>query len=285
MSAPSPVGVDDDFASGEAGITLWPADDELAGGIDKIFSLVGEHVGWEDLLDDFLDAEVFDGGVIDSVSVLGGDDDVDDAGGLAINVFDGDLGFGIGAEPWGFFAVFAKLGEFAAEAVGEHDGRWHELVGLVTGVSEHDSLVACALLFGFFAFGSGGIDSLGDVGRLDGEEIINEDLVGVEDVIVVCISDATDSLADDAFDVDGGADGLLTDLRDGDFATNNDLIRFHEGLASNTAGLVNLEAGVKNGVRDGVTYFVRMAFADRFGGKNKAFAHRRRCLHHRIAMR
>ena len=34
MGAPAAVGVDDDFAAGEAGVALGAADDEEAGGLD-----------------------------------------------------------------------------------------------------------------------------------------------------------------------------------------------------------------------------------------------------------
>ena len=75
-------------------------------------------------LQDFLDDEVLDFLVLDVGGVLGGDNDVDDADGLAVFVLDRDLGFGIGAEP-GDFAGLADAVELAAKAMGKHDRRGH----------------------------------------------------------------------------------------------------------------------------------------------------------------
>jgi hypothetical protein len=99
----------------------------------------------QDLLDDLLDAELLDLGVAHVSSVLGGDDDVHDAGRLAIDVFDGDLGLGVRAQPLGKLASLADAGQLTAEAVGEHDRRGHELGRFIAGVTKHDALVASAL--------------------------------------------------------------------------------------------------------------------------------------------
>jgi hypothetical protein len=74
--------------------------------------------------------------------------------------------------------------------VGEHDWSWHELGGFVAGVTEHDALVTGALFAMFFAFSFSGVDTLGDVGALDGEVVVDEDLVGVEDIVGVGVADA-----------------------------------------------------------------------------------------------
>ena len=44
VTAHTAVGVDDDLATGETGVTLRTADDEIAGGVDEILGLLGEHV-------------------------------------------------------------------------------------------------------------------------------------------------------------------------------------------------------------------------------------------------
>jgi hypothetical protein len=86
-----------------------------------------------------------------------------------------------------------------------------------------------------------GVHALGDVGALDGEVVVDEDLVGVEDVVVVHVADAADGVADDLADVDdlvdglGGAELLVLELRDGDFTTDDDDIALHEGLAGDAA--------------------------------------------------
>ncbi len=281
VTAHAAVAVDDDFTTGQAAIALRTADDEFAGGIDEALGFLGEHVLRKDLLDDLLDAEFFDHRVLLLVShtggrclVLGGDDDVDDAGGLAVDVFHGDLAFRVRAQPFGEFACFADAGEFAAEAVGEHDGSWHELGGFVAGVTEHDALVTGALFAMFFAFSFSGVDTLGDVGALDGEVVVDEDLVGVEDVVGVGVADAADGIADDLADVDdfvdglGGAEFFVLKFGDSDFTADDDDVAFHEGFASDAAFEVDGEAGVEDGVGDGIGDFVRMAFADGFGRKD-----------------
>ena len=274
VTAHAAVAVDDDFTAGEARVTLRTADDEFAGGVDEVLGVLGQHVLRQDLLDDLLNAEFFDLGMADVGGVLGGDDDVDDAGGLAVDVFDGDLAFRVRAEPFGEFAGFADAGEFAAEAVGEHDGSWHELGGFVAGVTEHDALVTGALFAMFFAFSFGGVDTLGDVGALDGEVVVDEDLVGVEDVVGVGVADATDGVANDLADVDdfvdglGGAEFFVLKFWDGDFTADDDDVAFHEGFAGDAAFEVDGQAGVEDGVGDGIGDFVRMAFADGFGRKD-----------------
>ena len=102
VTAHAAVGVDDDFPPGQTGIALGSADDEITGGVNEEFGGFGQHALRQDFFDDFLDAEFLDLGVGFAGGVLGGDDDVDDAGGFAIDVFHRDLGLGIGAKPWGF---------------------------------------------------------------------------------------------------------------------------------------------------------------------------------------
>ncbi len=84
MGTPATVGVDDDLAAGETGVTLGTADDEASRGLDVVDGVVVEQVGGDDLLDDLLHdlgAEVLGG---DLLGVLGGDDDgVDTEGTVA----------------------------------------------------------------------------------------------------------------------------------------------------------------------------------------------------------
>src|SRR5271156_4203798 len=77
------------------------------------------------------------------------------AGGAAVNVFDGDLGFSVGAEEIDY-VLFANFGELVREAVRELDGHGHQLGSFVAGVAEHQALVASAA----------GVYAHGDVWRL-----------------------------------------------------------------------------------------------------------------------
>jgi hypothetical protein len=212
-------------------------------------------------------------------SVLRGDDDVHDAGGLAIDVFDGNLGLGVRTQPLGELASLADTSQLTAEAVGEHDRRGHELGGFIAGITKHDALVTGALFAVLLAFGFCGIHALGDVGALDGEVVVDEDLVGVEDVVHIRVADATDGVTDDLADVDDFVDGLggtvllVLKFGDRDFTADNDDVALHEGLAGDAALRVHFEAGVEDGVGDGVGNFVRMAFADGLGREDVAAGH------------
>ncbi len=171
--------------------------------------------------------------------VLGGDDDVGDADDLEPVVFHGDLAFCIGPQPV-HHAAFPDGGEGATEAVGEHDGSGHEFRGFGACVPEHDALIPGALFGGVFSFGGDGVDALGDVGGLAGDKIGDEHLVGVEDIIVVDVSDVADGLANDG--------GVVEVCACGDFASDDDDIAFCVGFAGDAGGGVDCEAGVEDGV-------------------------------------
>ena len=76
-------------------------------------------------------------------------------------------------------------------------------------------------------------------------------------------------IADHFADVDhiidrlGGAFFLILKFRDSDFTADHHDVAFHERFASNAAGWINLEAGIKDGIGNGVRNFIWMAFANR----------------------
>jgi hypothetical protein len=200
--------------------------------------------------------------------VLGRNHHVDDAGRLVVDVFDRNLRLRIRAQPLGQLASLADAGEFAAETVGEHDGRRHQLRRLVAGVAEHDALIAGSLFLVLLAGRALGIHPLGDVRALDGQVVRDENLVGVEDVVAVRVADPPHGIADDLADVNhlvdrlGGAFLQVLQLGNGDFPANHDHVALHEGFAGHAALGIVSQAGVEDGVRNGVGNFVRMAFAD-----------------------
>jgi len=279
VTAHAAVAIDDDFTTGEAAVALRTADDEFAGRVDEILGVLGEHVLRKDLLDDLLDAELLDLGVAHVSGVLGGDDDVHDAGGLAIDVFDGDLGLGVRAQPLGELAGFADLCQLTAEAVGEHDRRRHELGRFIASITKHDALVASALFGVLLAFCLLGVHTLSDVGALDGEVVVDEDLVGVENVVHIDVADATDGFANDLTDIDdfvdglGGAELFVLELRNGDLTPDDNDIALHESFAGHAALEVDLEASIEDGVRNSVGNFVGMALADGLGREDIGVRH------------
>ena len=138
----------------------------------------GEH-----LADHLLDAEFLDLAVLHIGGVLGGDDDVRDADWFVLFVNDGDLRLGVGAEPRAR-AALANAGEFTPKTVCEHDRRRHELRGLVASKTKHQALIArplfqaCPLPSAFRL-----IDALRNVRRLIGNDVGDENLVGVKDIV------------------------------------------------------------------------------------------------------
>jgi len=58
VTAHAAVAVDDDFATGQAGIALRTADDEATCGVDEKLSLLVEQMSGQHLLDDFLGDEI-----------------------------------------------------------------------------------------------------------------------------------------------------------------------------------------------------------------------------------
>ena len=209
-------------------------DDEVAGGVDEVFGLLGEHVFRQHFFDDLLDAEFFDLGVLHIGRVLSGNHDIDDAGRTTIDILNRHLRLGIRTQPLDL-ADLADARELAAEAVRVHDRRRHELRRFIASVTKHDALVARTLLGSLFAVRLLGIHTLRDVIGLGGEVIVDEQRVGVEDIVVVGVTNAGDRIADDLLKVDHRANGLFADLRNGDLTTDHDHIALHKGFAGHAA--------------------------------------------------
>ena len=88
------------------------------------------------------------------------DDDLGDAGRLAVLVAHGHLALGVGPEH-GLLAGVPRLRDQAQDLVAVVDRRRHQLGRVLAGVAEHDALVA-----GAFILVAAAVDALGDVGRL-----------------------------------------------------------------------------------------------------------------------
>ena len=108
-----------------------------------------------------------------------------------------DLRLRVGTQPVGF-AALADARELAAEAMREHDRRRHQLRRFVAGVTEHQALVARALLgvsscpSAFFASTPCAMS-----GRLRGDDVLMKILVGVKNVVVVHVADLAHGIAHD----------------------------------------------------------------------------------------
>jgi len=261
----SAVGIDDDFATGQAAIPFGSPDDEATGGVHEEFGAVIEHPFGENFADELFDNELLDLAMGDVVAVLSGNHDRGDAEGFVLTVLNGDLGFGVGAEP-GDFTRFTNSAEFSSEVVGEHDGGGHEFWGFAASEAEHEALIARALLGGFLTRNAAGIDPLGDIGALAREGVHDVDAVSVKNVFRVGIADGADGGANDSIVVQFGAGG--------DFTCDDDEVGFYEGFASDATVRVLGEAGIEHRIGDSVADFVGMAFADRLRRKDKVAFHK-----------
>lgn len=241
VGSPTTVGVDDDLAASETGITLGSTDDEQTRGLDVVHGLLVKVLGGDDTLDDLLEdllAELLGGDVL---GVLGrhndGVDTERDDGTVVVGVLNGDLGLGVGTEP-GELAAVTGLLHGAVELVGEEEGQGQELRGLVGGISEHDTLVTGTEVLKSLVV----VKTLGNVGRLllNGDEHVASLVVEALGRVIV------------ANVLDGVTDGLLvveTGLC-GDLAEDHDHTGLGGSLASNLGERVLAQTGIENGIGD-----------------------------------
>jgi hypothetical protein len=263
------VGVDDDLATGQAGVGVGAAQLEAAGRVDEHPHPLGGEVVGEDRVDHVLaDVGGEQGLDVDVGAVLGGDDHGVEPDGLAALVLDGDLGLPVGPQV-GDHAGAADLGQPARQPVGQGDRDRHQLRGLVAGEADHHALVAGALHVQRVGVAGplleGVVDPLGDVGRLlvDGDG----DPAGrpVEAVLGPVVADPEDGPAHHVGDVDIG---IGRDLPGHHHQPGGD-----QGLAGHTAGRVVAQDLVEDGVRDLVRDLVRVTLGHRLGREQVPVRH------------
>ena len=149
--------------------------------------------------------------------------------------------------------------------MGKHDRRRHQLGSFVAREAEHQTLVARALLGGILSFGIAGVDALRNIGRLAGDDVANEDPVGVENIIIVHVADLAHGIA---HDLDIIEFGFRSDL-----AADDDDVALGVGLASDAAMGILHQARVEHRIGNGVANFVGVTFPDGFGRKNETTRH------------
>jgi hypothetical protein len=155
VTAHAAVGIHDDLATGQAAVALRTADDELAGRVDEILGLLGEQAFFgRTFLMTFSMQNFSISACSTSAACCVEMTTLDDARGLAISYSTETCDFASGRSHLASFAGLADAGQLAAEAVGEHDRRGHQLGRFVAGVTEHHALVASALLRGLLALAS-----------------------------------------------------------------------------------------------------------------------------------
>ena len=189
------------------------------------------------------------------MGVLGGQHDRRDLDRLAIFIADRKLRLGVRAKGGGLTRL-AGLGQTAQDRMGILDRRRHQLGRFAHGIAEHDALVA-----GAFVLVVGGIDALGDMGRLFMQKV--GDLAGFPVEFLLLVADIADAIAGDLFD-------LLFHLGQARLVGQPDLTADHhtvgggKGFAGDTGlGLFGQE-GVKNSIRDTVADLVGVTLGNGF---------------------
>jgi len=159
MGAPTTVRIDDNFSSGDTGISGGTTDIELARGVDNedafhefVASLDSSNV--EEFLgaggdDDLLNELSSNGRVIGVRVMLGGDKNVVNSCGFEVGalfgvlILNNDLGFAVGSQP-GELSVLSQASHLLVDSAGELMGERVEglHVVLVSSVAEHNSLIS-----------------------------------------------------------------------------------------------------------------------------------------------
>mmetsp|Transcript_1192 Transcript_1192/g.3105 ORF Transcript_1192/g.3105 Transcript_1192/m.3105 type:complete len:302 (+) Transcript_1192:848-1753(+) len=229
-----------------------------------VHGLVVEVLGGDHGLDHVLeelsaDLVVAEGGAVglavDGLGVLGRDKEgrhaLGDGDAVNLLVLDGDLGLAIRAEPLEG-AVVAALAQAGSQLGGEEVRQRVELLSLVGGIAEHETLVTGTEVL----LGLAKVHALGNIRGLllNGDEhvagLVVETLGGVVE------ADHLDGFTDDSLVVDRGLGGDLTEDHD------------HPGLGGGLAGdlrvRILLEARVQDGIGDNVAELVRVALGHRF---------------------
>ena len=155
MPPAAAVSVDDDLATGEAGVALRAPGDEASGWIDVELRVLVEQLRRYDRSDDVFDHGVGEIAMADRRRVLRGDDDGLRAHGALAFVLDGHLRFAVWAQEIELVGL-AHFRQAPRQLVREHDRQRHQLRRFTAGEAEHHPLVA----------GAAGVDALRDVGRL-----------------------------------------------------------------------------------------------------------------------
>jgi hypothetical protein len=149
------VRIHNDFAAGQASVTVGSANHESAGRIDMVLGVRIHHIRRNDGVNHVLShllAQFFGG---HAVVVLRRNDHGVDPRRFAVDVFDTHLAFAVGTKKIQFTAA-AHITEAASKLVCQRNGQRHQFRRFVTSVSEHQALVA----------GAASVHAHRDIGRL-----------------------------------------------------------------------------------------------------------------------
>ena len=255
MTGIAAVGIDDNLAAGQAGVTLRAAHNKAAGRVDVILGVLIQQLGGDNLLNNLALDVLMQLLLADVGAVLAGDNHGVHAHRLAVLILHGDLALAVRTQI-AQRAVLAHRGQALGQLVCQADGQRHQLGGLVAGVAEHHTLVT----------GTGNlvVGAQRDVGALAVNVGDNTTGLAVKAVFGAVIADGADDLA-------GGA-GNVNIAVGGNLAHDVDKAGGAGGLARYTRTGILCQNGVKDSIGNLVADFVGMPLGNRFG-REQNFGH------------
>ena len=171
------------------------------------------------------------------------------------------MALGIGAENTSLFAT-AGIGQNLQDAVRIMERSWHEFRRFTAGIAKHDALVTRA-----FVLVAGGIDTLGNIGRLGMEQNLDIRIFPMEAGLFIA----------DILDRHTGRMGQkIMGQAFGSTRFTGDHHPIGGGQCfTGNADITGVPAFVKTGTEKGIDYFirnpvtdlVRMTFGNRFTGE------------------
>ena len=157
----------------------------------------------------------------------------------------------------------------------KHNRRRHKLGRFVARVTEHEPLIARALFRGVLPIRRARVHALRDVGGLFGDDVLDVDLVGMKNVVVVHVTDLSNCIAHDFVDRQNSAERFVFGkIWNRDLAADDHDVALGVGFARDATMSILPDACVEDGVGNGVANFIGMTFPDRFGRKNVATGHK-----------
>jgi len=199
MGAGPSIGIDDDLATGEAGVAVRTADFKPPGRVDVNHRLVGDEAFRQHLVEHahHIVAQFLIQGRIVAVLVIAGrmlrrHHQGNRLDRHFVDIAQSDLALAVGLQKRCLAAV-AVIGHLFQYLVRIMQRRRHQFRRLVTGIAEHDPLVP-----GAFILVSAFIDALGDMRRLRVQVVFKDQILPVEAVLL--IADFLDRFADRGLD-------------------------------------------------------------------------------------
>ena len=178
-------------------------------------------------------------------------------------IFDSHLTLGIRTKIRHKVGLLTNLGKFDKEELAQFEGQRHIVVALVGRITEHHSLVACALK-GFLMANDSTVDVIALL--VDGTE--NTTAVAIEFILSLGIADAVDDSTRCVEKIDIS---IALDL-----AGKNDLSCSDKCLTSHLAVRILCKKLVENSIADLVSHFVWVSFRHRF--RSKQIIHKKNFL-------